>query len=687
MTGGNARNSHWHQIQRNLFLEDPKEQVRYCKVCYKPILLADWIKSKETLGRTRKASSKSQWHKVKVCIPPFGEHSNWENNPCGVISNQWNKHNIRWRETFDRAEAINEFRILREAYGFDEADTESTFSIWDLVKIDSLIRWEQHPSVDINRLSRDVIDTHENIRRFGDYFYNSSYGLEKLDGYVDVLETNFRFVRRTPRKCKQRLAKRGGATRMFRPETLTIWYFFAVFKTMFPNEWKEVPLWAFNVKTRKALYDWGVIDEWRWEIDGKKNSQFFSGLFDKMLEEWYPNGVSPDDYSSNYSGNRDGASLVSHIYRMRNPSLYAIEEQDFWFPTSALFYQKSQYEYKITGVKPIFTDSFWSFVEMFQRYVKRKSDGTFGKFDCSKLEFKMYSAPDGRPAMTKDLITHKDCLNWFWLYLIPFFGIEIEDKENFPYNTPTNELLQLINIDLEAGQQVPGFWAMTRALTKMAFGKRHTSPSMENIIRALYPNYEFDMVLWTTQSTKGESKMNQILLKVMTWAGFDWSFSNAEYIPTLEGGFAKYWDTKAHMKIDGISLLLGVIAEAQGIFHYVFDPEDEWLKDGKTYSRKVPDAYRGKDRTILGYRQNRDRLCRKAIIRNGFTPVYVILTDGAYPVKGVHGDIPRWNYSYVTAENSRGRIGLAETFDMQGRKDIGDMIRDYYYNVVLNEEE
>ena len=195
------------------------------------------------------------------------------------------------------------------------------------------------------------------------------------------------------------------------------------------------------------------------------------------------------------------------------------------------------------------------------------------------------------------------------------------------------------------------------------------------------------MVLWTTQSLKGESKMNQILLKVMTWAGFDWNFSNAEYIPTLKGGFAKYWDTKAHMKIDGISLLLKVVAEAQGLWHYSDDKEDIWLNDGVNYSQKVPDGYRGKDRSPLGYRQNRDRLCRKAIIRNGFTPVYVILTSDAYPVKGVHGDIPRWNMSYVTAENSSSRIGLAETFDMQGRKDIGDMIRDYYYNVVLNEEE
>ncbi len=656
--------------RRQAWLENTHEQVKFCKVCHKSILLADWVKHNQ---RARPY----EWNREAVCLPPLGEAPNKENNPCHVIANNWAKPRLRFDEVFSRAEVVKKFHLIREAYGFDEADTESTFSAWDLVKIGCKYQqkgtWNLTKQVDI-----------ETLTQFSDYFFYSADGLE-IDGYVDWIEnepkTTFRFERRTPRY----MARYDRSTvAMVNQDRKTVWYFYAIFKTIFPDEWEKVPIWVINRQTREALYEWQIIDEWRWEIDGKKNLHFFNGLFDKMLEEWYPNGVSFDDYSKH---------LITRLTELRGMHIdgrCSATGKYWWFPTSDLFVcGKHPDSYAKPNGRPVFISSIWAFIEMFQRYVKRKDDGTFGKFDCKKLDFKVYSFPERRKSAVEDLITHKDCIAWFWQYLIPFFGIEIKDKKNFPYNTPTNELLQFINLDCDSLTQVPGAYSFTRVITRQKGLKQGyiIHPSAETIIRLLYPDYKFDMVLWTTQSLKGESKMNQILLKVMTWAGFDWNFSNAEYIPTLKGGFAKYWDTKAHMKIDGISLLLKVVAEAQGLWHYSDDKEDIWLNDGVNYSQKVPDGYRGKDRSPLGYRQNRDRLCRKAIIRNGFTPVYVILTSDAYPVKGVHGDIPRWNMSYVTAENSSSRIGLAETFDMQGRKDIGDMIRDYYYNVVLNEEE
>ena len=89
--------------------------------------------------------------------------------------------------------------------------------------------------------------------------------------------------------------------------------------------------------------------------------------------------------------------------------------------------------------------------------------------------------------------------------------------------------------------------------------------------------------------------------------------------------------------------------------------------------------------TPLKYRKYLDRQCRLACEENGYgTPIYIILSKYAYAVDGVHGDIPRWNRRYVSTPNCRykNQIGLAETFDMQGREDIGDMIRDYYYEEV-----
>ena len=71
-----------------------------------------------------------------------------------------------------------------------------------------------------------------------------------------------------------------------------------------------------------------------------------------------------------------------------------------------------------------------------------------------------------------------------------------------------------------------------------------------------------------------------------------------------------------------------------------------------------------------------------------YDEIMFLLSKHAYPVDGVHGDIRKWNRRYVDTPNCkyRDQMGLAETFDMQGREDIGDMIREYYRNVIEEEE-
>lgn len=615
--------------------EEAENQVKYCGYCHEPILLVDWLKIPR---------NKSTWYNWKtyarVCL---GEKQVECTAKYNAMKNKAKK------PFFDRATAVAKFRALREALGFEEADNESTFSPWDLVEV-SMIK----NMAGINR----VVQTPEQQAYKDAMLY-----------FWSVQEDYFKYENREKTKKVSRVKKNYGEVfhvdnKMQNFSSTNLWYLYAVFKTMFPNEWKDVPVWAISGKTRASLYQWQIIDEYLWKRDGRLNHTFLAGLFDKMIAEWYPDGITYQDYISL-------SELSTYQTRKQTDSP--------WFPANDLFnYKRGQ-----MAEEPVFTKSVWTFVSMFQRHYSRKENGTFGKFMFNKMDFKVHSNVSHRQGYNADEITKADCYNWFWNYFVPYFGIEIEDKENFPYNTPVNELLQFVNIPVRDMSQVVGLYKFMGKLGQ----PRGVTPSPEKVIRLLYPDYKFDMVLWTTEATKAEKKMNQILLKVMTRAGFDWYFSNAEYIPTEDGDIAKYWDTQAPMKIDGISLLLKLIVEAQGAYHYLFDDEVVFLNDGINYSRKVPESYRGKDRTVLGYRQDRDRLCRKAIVRNGFTPVYVILFEGAYPVKGVHGDIPQWNGTYVTSERSRGRIGLAETFDMQGREDIGDMIRDYYYNVVLNEEE
>ena len=80
--------------------ENMHAQVNHCRVCYKPILLADWAKQNY---RARPGV----WETKDICLPPLGDIPNNENNPCHVIANNWYKTGLRFGDEFSRAEAVS----------------------------------------------------------------------------------------------------------------------------------------------------------------------------------------------------------------------------------------------------------------------------------------------------------------------------------------------------------------------------------------------------------------------------------------------------------------------------------------------------------------------------------------------------------------------------------------------------
>ena len=174
-----------------------------------------------------------------------------------------------------------------------------------------------------------------------------------------------------------------------------------------------------------------------------------------------------------------------------------------------------------------------------------------------------------------------------------------------------------------------------------------------------------------------EKKMSDMMSNVTTYFDKDYTSDDVLHIPTRTGRIAKYRHSRQPMRVDGISSALMIILEGQGDYHYSL------LGHGSNWNKVIPKCYEGNATDWLEYRQELDAKCRRAIKRHGFSPIYVVLSKYGQPVKGVHGAIPRWNRRYVTG-NSTKCIGRAETFDMQGRADIGDMIRKYYYDVIMN---
>ena len=65
--------------------------------------------------------------------------------------------------------------------------------------------------------------------------------------------------------------------------------------------------------------------------------------------------------------------------------------------------------------------------------------------------------------------------------------------------------------------------------------------------------------------------------------------------------------------------------------------------------------------------------------RLGKSIAYIPVCSESVPVTGVHGDLGTYNYRHVTEKNTKeGKHGLSELFEMQDKKTIGSLLREWY---------
>ena len=283
--------------------------------------------------------------------------------------------------------------------------------------------------------------------------------------------------------------------------------------------------------------------------------------------------------------------------------------------------------------------------------------------------------------------------HWFFNYLCKELELQI-DKKAFPYESSQSDLEQIINIRVDDiymadyGNEelgVSGRWKILPQLDNLSehsvfFDEdnynKDAQIGIKKIVKALWPDYVMEENLWNRKNP-GERSVHSKLRKVMDYFANNYEYPDCLHIPTKTGRVARYAHSTRPMKIDGISRDLWYIIEVQGDYHY-----KEGLSSTASYVGSIPACYTGNATTFLEYRQEQDAKCKRAMKRHGFSPVYIPITKWAKPVKGVHGDLLPWNYRYVSGGSTKS-IGLAELFDIQGRKDVGDMIREYHQNVVM----
>tara|TARA_R100000152_G_scaffold19976_1_gene12717 strand:+ start:651 stop:2279 length:1629 start_codon:yes stop_codon:yes gene_type:complete len=490
---------------------------------------------------------------------------------------------------------------VREALGFQKADTESTFDGWEVC---AAISANQSSGQTYNRFRCDELTE----------LYEYCLSLKRDEGFYD--------------------------TKLTQNNRMGIAMLIIIINKVFSREIiEEWPLWCLPQQTKLALENAGLM---------RVNEIKPSLLFDRMAEEIYNGNPTFDDMVN---------LCRVHYYK------YTLKPKYAWMPSSHTLIYGEGHQLP----ESLSLNSLWELAEAFQRYFYE------GELIFTYTDYKLQVTDNkGVRGLTLD-----DCRWWFFNYLCKDYSIQL-NQDTFPYGATNDELQQVINLSMQDISAVTGH---TKVQEKL-HGNIRKRRGIRRMVQELWPDYEMDNNLWNRMLVS-EKRMSDLLEKVFSHFGVDYQYNEAVYIPTRTGRVARYAHSKKMMRVDGISHQLNLIVEGQGDYHYIdkTNVRSEWF-DGRTWGHYIPDSYTGKATTWLEYRQEQDAKCRRAIKRHGFSPVYVVLSRFGRPVERVHGDIPTWNRKYVTGIRDTKSIGLAETFDMQGRKDIGDMIRDYYYNVV-----
>ena len=535
------------------------------------------------------------------------------------------------RSDFDREHFISLVSDFRESLGFEAADTESTFDPWDLVSL----------------------PVRENGGSAWYAMWDYWFALKKSF----LLPVALLHSPNYPQNYTKSRVKHGQSL-----------FFYGMFQYVFEEEWANAPVYAIdnrvkqNMDTERGWCNTRLIN----------NKEMF---FNRLLEDEYSNDITSIDWKA-----------LTDAYGSRKKGGYwEISQKHWWFPSIGILFGEK-------GWSPAF-DSAWDFIKQFQQYVYRDESGRYTSRPFKRLDYMVHNKHNHIEW------TRSDVREWLFNYVFKHYGVEV-NRDTFPDRATDRELEMVINLRSIDMKFIAGNSRVYRSIKEKM---DDCGNSILKMVKYAWPNYRMVMSRWS-RATAGEKRANVMLERVFAYCCEHYTHGTTTPLLDEEGNKIAYEHLKEayKVKVDGRSDSLRFAFEVQGDWHFI--EERDWIAESgyspydetMYYRRHIPTAYlewcveEGIEpaESQLQYRQEvLDPLCRQHIEKIGYTPIYLMLSIHSYPVEGVHGDIPIWSGTYVTPEDCpsghEGRIGLAETFDMQGREDVGDMIRRYYNEVVL----
>ena len=531
---------------------------------------------------------------------------------------------------------------FRESLGFEPANTESTFDPWDLMS-----------------LKASGLDMHDGMPNWAwlkmwDYWYSlPKHILEPI-----ALMHNKRGIANYA--CTQR--SRHSAS-----------YFYVVFRHVFSDEWETLPLYSAQRYTKSALGKMAVKHGFC--INTIRDKPQF---FDKILEEVFPDGLTFNDWKEMTNGASAGYGVWQYI-RDEHP----------WFPHVDMLFNTGNYQGGENFSSP------WDFIHQFQQYIDRDAKGRFTARTFKRLDHLVYEYGNKEGITNISMWNRYHVRDWLFNYAFKHYAIVV-NRETFPERATDDELEQIINLRSIDLKHIAGGSKVYRHIKE---NMEDSGNSVLKMVKYAWPKYNMTLSRWS-RATAGEKRANIMLERVLAYHSEHYSHGTSTPLFDGEGNKMTYnhlLNRDHHdIKVDGRSDSLRFVLESQGDWHFIGIREVGQRYDNTMYYRtEIPAAYLEwcasegiePEKDMLGYRQKvLDPECRRAIESINYTPIYLMLSDFSYAVEGVHGDIPIWSGTYVTPESGmsrhNNRIGLAETFDLQGRTDIGDMIRKYYEEVI-----
>ena len=640
----NERTEGKYKTWGNNWKESAEFQCKTCVVCGETTLLADRCfvaKQNRTGNLSLYGDTPLRFFRGMTC-----------SIKCSIELQQMTRRLTQYPE-FDRDKLLSLIRDFRVSLGLRKGDTPTTFKPWDLIKITKKTngsmgpgkKREKHPIIEPSEYAQNP-----QWRELMDYVFSL-----RIDDRMNLLGVNSR----------NGINMAAQLNKDYTPKNSSL--FLRIVRYISKDEFLNAPLWALPSGAKMGLTRGNKSLQSGFDLYKNFNEKL---LFEKIKTDMFPNGMTHEDYRqfTNHQTYRD------HYRRF------------WWFPP--LFRRGGAGHESLRGKM----STYWDFIVKLQRYVNRNERGRFLPAKFNRVDY-LVNKNELHNKGSVDW-TKADIRRWVFEYVFPTLDLKI-DTGKFPEHSTEEELQDVINLTVFDLELVPAYWKVFRVMREKS---EESGTSIRRIVEYAWPDYEMKQSAWSRMNAS-EKRGNQMLEKVFRYhneKGYVYGSTTAVLVGKNKK--VKYpKPSDSHIRIDGrLGRILAV--EFQGCYHYVdrhsvsdgYKYDDTLFLQGDIPVSMLEYCMENGIDTPLKYRQYLDRQCRIACEENGYgTPVYVILSKHAYPVDGVHGDIPKWNRRYVTSSTCRYRdqIGLAETFDMQGREDIGDMIRDYYYNVVLNEEE